>query len=76
MAANDFWNERQAKHVRNRTVAVAEEDTEASEAFFKDYLQGVSVNPRGVITHLIPSAHYATQLERDNFEKAKEEGLA
>lgn len=75
MAANDFWNERQAKHVRNRSKAVAEEDTKASEAFFANYLLGASVNPRGVITHLIPSAQYSTQLERDRFEQAKEEGL-
>lgn len=69
----NFWNERHNKHVREGKVT--DEERERDAVFYEEYLQGPTVNPRGVLTHLIPSAQYSTELERNIYEKALAEGV-
>lgn len=73
MAANDLWNERYNKHIRKN--GVTDEEQEASQEFMANYLSGATINPRGVLTHLIPSAQYATDAEIKRYETALENGV-
>lgn len=69
MSGKDFtWNYKTDKKMRKS--GVSKEEREASKRFMSTYLQGPEVNPRGVITHLIPSAQYSTKQERDRYEAA------
>lgn len=65
--ARGFWNERENKKTREGKITAAEKAE--SKRFFENYLTEPGVNPRGSITHLIPSL-YSTQAQRRRYEEA------
>lgn len=64
--SHNFWSERSRRKIETGRITAA--DNRRADEFFKNYLR--HTNPRGSLTHLIPSAQYASEREIRAYNRA------